>query len=128
VKREDKFVLSHKQFAIDPESFRTDEHHGSQYAYVNAIWFKRKNGLLTAHRGRLWDYFGGRSGLVADLPDFLARIGTQRYGGNFEARYDGVNYRGTENVKDMLQDIELLGAALDAHPNVPGGYDGWWVF
>jgi len=51
-----------------------------------------------------------------------------RYGGTTHARWDGVRYWGDEDVKEMQRFLGVLKPMLDAYPEVPAGYDGWWRF
>lgn len=93
---------------------------------VEAVWFRRKSGILTAHYGHLRDSSRDRP---ADLLDWIENDWDGRYGGNCVARYqaDGLWAPGA-TWQEMKQYEGVLRQMLDNFPESPVGYDGWWTY
>lgn len=129
--REDKFVLSHRPYAVDLASFRIDEIGAGwrgEYAHatVNAVWFRRKNGINQAVVGELWD---SQWTIPKDAVQFLEQHEDGRYGGRPFARWDGTNFWcAGQDPEENARYLELLKPMLAAFPAIPDGYDGWWRF
>lgn len=129
--REDKFVLSHRPYAVDLSSFRIDEIRTGwkgEYACatVNAVWFRRKSGVNQAVVGELSD---SQWTIPKDAVQFLEQYEDGRYGGSPFARWDGTSFwcAGQDPEKNDRY-LELLRPMLESFPAAPGGYSGWWVF
>ena len=120
--REDRFILSHRPYAIAPSSLHTDNKHT---ATVNAVWYRRRNGLTIACIGYLWDI---QNPAPQDAAEFLARHTDGRYGGKCRGRWDGKRYWGAQDPEVIAAHLELLRPMLADYPTVPAGYDGWWRF
>jgi hypothetical protein len=125
--REDRFVISHKPYAVDLGSLRVTEiGEGYTTATVNAIWFRRRRGETVAVYGHLWDH---QNPPLSSAVDFLTRHDDGRYGGRALARWDGSTLWAPETPFEVAQERqEMLRVALDAYPAAPSGYDGWWTF
>jgi hypothetical protein len=139
VNREDRFVMSHRPYAVDLSSWKRGElnprHTGEgdpylhQHQTIDAIWFRRKKGVTVAHLGMLWDFSE-----ADNAADFLRLHNDGRYGGNWIAAWDGERCW-TQNPApktDLDRYAETLDAALTGLLNdkaTPEGYDdGWWTF
>ncbi len=136
MKRLDKFKASARPYALDPASFRPvgepSEYHrpdkegkSFQRYVVNAIWFKRKEGVRFAMYGTLGQNLDTEPQPAYD--DFVAQYQYGRYGGNALARW--APERGLWTPGGTLKGaeiVDLLDAALKNYPNLPVGYDGWF--
>lgn len=124
--REDRFVLSRRQYAVLPETYRVREKDG--YMRADAVWFRRRRGVTVACRGYLWDYNHG--GAAATCREFLENFRDGAYGGQCEARWDGRAYWHWESPRpeQIEQDLALLLPMLESYPAIPPGYEGWWRF
>lgn len=121
--REDRFVQSHRPYAVNLASLRTDEHGQSR---LDAIWFRRRNGRTVACIGQLWDFQRPRP---AGGQQFLSQHDDGRYGGDCRSRWDGQHFWSADQNPDVqAADLALLKPMLDNHPAIPDGYDGWWRF
>lgn len=134
--REDRFVLSHRPYAVDLASFRTvDPNNGGgltaepsewTWARINAVWFRRRRGLTVACVGDLCDL---QRPAPTDAAEFLARHDDGRYGGDCRSRWDGNRFwSATQNPAIHAAHLALLKPMLAAYPAIPGGYQGWWRF
>jgi hypothetical protein len=128
--REAKFVLSHGQYAIDPDGLRTAESTGgvngtSFWCYLDAVWFRRRRGVTVACIGVLWDI---QRPCPADAAQFLQRHDDGRYGGDCKGRWDGERYWGAEEPEVAAAHLEVLRPMLENYPTCPPAYDGWYVF
>ena len=128
--REDRFLISRKPYAVDLGSLRVT-HIGAAHdgrtlatARINAVWFRRRNGVTVACVGHLWDI----QSPPADASTFLAAHTDGRYGGRCEGRWDGTGYWGEEVPALQARHLELLRPMLAGYPAIPAGYSGWWRF
>jgi hypothetical protein len=137
----EKFQISKAPYAVQLASFSVDEQYST---YTNpdgssrrgdtphyrieipAIWFRRKDGVLSAQIGTLWDYLRERP---ADATSWLESAWDGRYGGNCSARWDGECLWAPDTTWErMVEDQAFLDAMLKGFPEAPAGYDGWWTF
>ncbi|MGI5414276.1 hypothetical protein [Actinomadura luteofluorescens] len=142
MRREDRFVMSHKPYAVDLSTLSGDRrtgYQGREYysGVIRAVWFRRRrrsgNGpiLTVACIGTLWD---SQDTVPADGRAFLEAHTDGRYGGHTLGRWDGSGYWGSENPDVMAQHLEVLRPMLDGYANnprnpaIPAGFDGWWTF
>jgi hypothetical protein len=130
--RETRFAISHRPYAVDLTSLRgtrTDTPNGRNPYYfdgrVNAVWFRRKQGVTAACVGTLWDL---QHPEPVDALQFLAQHEDGRYGGDCHGRWDGERYWGAQEPEVMEQHLAVLRPMLAAYPALPDGYDGWWTF
>ncbi|MGW0904965.1 hypothetical protein [Streptomyces sp. NPDC002853] len=128
--REDKFLISRKPYAVDLNSLRTQEHtrqDGSHYysGRVNAVWFRRRQGVTVACVGTLWDFQDQRP---VTGRQFLQQHDDGRYGGDCIGRWDGESYWGNVPLTVQEQHLAILRPMLANYPAIPDGYDGWWTF
>lgn len=120
--RDTRFLISRKPYAVDLTSLHTDS---ESTAYLDAVWFRRRNGLTVACIGHLWDI---QNPLPKDAAEFLARHDDGRYGGTCEGRWDGERYWGAQAPELIDAHLALLRPMLANYPAIPPGYDGWWTF
>lgn len=127
MRREDRFVMSHKPFAVDLSSLREER----GFFYVDAVWFRRRRNITVACVGNLHTI---QRPAPSTAREFLERYDDGRYGGHCEGRWDGHGYWGTENPAVAARHQELLRPMLDGYsgnpknPVPPTGFDGWWTF
>lgn len=134
--REDKFVMSHRGYAVDLSSLRTETSMGwngeRTHGEINAVWFRRKNGVTFACVGELWD---SQWGVPKDAVEFLERHEDGCYGGRPFARWDGTGvwYAG-QDPEENARHLELLRTVLDAYhanpaaPDLGDRWNRWWKF
>ena len=130
--REDRFLISRRPYAVDLSSLRgtrTDTPNGrNPYFYdgrIDAVWFRRKNGVTAACIGTLWDL---QYPEPADAAQFLQQHDDGRYGGDCDGRWDGENYWGAQKPEITERHLDLLRPMLANYPAIPAGYDGWYRF
>jgi len=139
--REAKFLISHAPYAVKLDSLMTKPRHPSKQVdgqwvkdpdrtyygcRIEAAWFRRKSGIVSAHLGTLWDYLDEEP---ADGTAFLTAATDGRYGGRCIARWDGDSLWAPESTwAQMTAYEEFLRPMLDNYPAVPPGYDGWWTY
>lgn len=130
--REARFLISRRPYAVDLSSLRGTVNltpQGRRPSYyegrVDAVWFRRKQGVTVACIGTLWDL---QDDEPADAVEFLARHDDGRYGGDCRGRWDGTSYWGNVPLTVQEQHLEILRPMLAGYPAIPGGFDGWWRF
>lgn len=132
--REDKFVLSHRPYAVDPTTLRL------RFAYegawdswmIDAVWFRRRRDVTAACVGFLTTLVDAKP---TDYRGFLESYEDGRYGGKCLARWDGSSiwYAG-QDPEENAQHLELLRTVLDAYhanpkaPELGSRWDRWWRF
>jgi hypothetical protein len=133
MRREDKFVLSHRPYAVDLGSLASAGPYEGYYR-VTAAWFRRKGGATAACVG----YLGGFAGPSEVHPDpdrvppadgleFVTALSPGHYG-DCVGRWDGTGYWGSEVPGEQSAHLELLRPMLERFPEAPPGFDGWWTF
>jgi hypothetical protein len=123
---ETRHVLSRRPYAVDMDSLTFP---GSGQSQVRAAWFRRRRGATVACAGVLWDFQGDPR--PKDVPEFLRRHDDGRYGGRTQARWDGDALWTDSHISHTEAErllTDLLRPMLDNYPDVPRGFDGWWVF
>jgi hypothetical protein len=130
--RQDRFLISRRLYAVDLNSLRgsrTDTPNGrNPYSFdgqVDAVWFRRKQGVTAACVGPLWDL---QHPEPADAVQFLTQHDDGRYGGDCHGRWDGTRYWGAQEPEVVERHLALLRPMLAAYPALPASYDGWWRF
>jgi hypothetical protein len=130
--RDDRFLISRRPYAVDLGSLQGERINSPQgrnpYLFdgrINAVWFRRRNGVTVACLGELWDL---QYPEPADAVQFLRQHEDGRYGGRCEARWDGRGYWGAEQPDVAAEHLELLRPMLANYPALVDGYDGWWRF
>jgi len=121
MRREERFILSHRPYAVDLSSLRVD----GTYARVDAVWFRRRQRVTVACIGYLWDY---QRPVPHIAMEFLDRHDDGRYGGKCEGRWDGERYWGAQDPDVIERHLAILRPMLANFPTIPDGYDGWWTF
>lgn len=132
--REDKFLISRKQFAIDLSTVTGDQHpRGDRFAFsgrADAVWYRRQSGTTRACIGSLM-LFSHYLPHLLDLDDPQAILSADldgRYGGDCQGRWDGGRYWGAQEPAVMEQHLAILRPMLDDYPVIPDGFDGWYTF
>lgn len=128
--RVDRFLISQKPYAIDLDSLRTarkERQDGSSFYFgrINAVWFRRRQGVTVACIGTLWDF---QDTEPTTGREFVERHTDGRNGGDCIGRWDGTSYWGNVTLELQDQHLAILRPMLDAFPAIPDGYDGWWTF
>jgi hypothetical protein len=130
--REDRFLISRKPYAVDLSSLRGElkaSPQGRRPTYydgrIDAVWFRRKQGVTAAYIGTLWDL---QDAEPADGAAFLTAHTDGRYGGDCDGRWDGTSYWGNVPLTVQEQHLAILRPMLANYPDLPPLYDGWWRF
>lgn len=137
--REDKFLISRRPYAVDLSSWKNPWHPsqwngepppGSRMGYwsgsIDAVWFRRRQGVTMACYGNLWDF---QNEEAADVHAWLAAHQDGRYGGNAVGRWDGSGYWGSQvTLEEQNEQLAILRPMLANFPEIPDGHDGWWRF
>lgn len=143
--RDEKFVISRNQYAVDLSSLRVTSrtgYRGRIYypASVRAVWFRRRRRGGYGPSGSvvtvacIGDLSTSQDIRPETAVEFLARYRDGRYGGNCHGRWDGSGYWGSEDPEEMAEHLALLRPMLAAYeknpkaPKLPAGFDGWWRF
>jgi hypothetical protein len=121
------FAISGKRrYAVDPSSLVLEPSTSSlTHATIRAVWFRRKDRTTGACVGTLWNLFRPAP---PDVAAFLAGSTDGRYGGRCEGRWDGTRYWGAQEPGIMDHHLRLLRPMLDSYPEIPAGFDGWYVY
>lgn len=132
--KEEKFLISHKPFAINLSTVTLEagEHRGAYWlgGSCQAVWYRRKNGTTYACLGYLHLWAQGLR-TEPDLSSPEAMLGNDldsRYGGDPAGRWDGENYWGSQKPFEQALHLMLLEPMIEYYPMVPDGYDAWWTF
>lgn len=134
MKREDKFVLSRNQYAVDLGSLRlaypeyvNDSDWARQTWTIDVVSFRRVKGVLRACAGTIDD----RQDEVPTIgTEFLSRIdGLRRLSVTPLARWDGTSYWCFgQDPEENSRLLALLKTMLAGYPDPAPGFDGWWRF
>jgi hypothetical protein len=138
---EEKHLISHAPYALRHDTFNVQEkwatytnpdgssRRGETPYYtmtMQAVWFRRKSGILSAHYGHLWNSSKEKP---ASLLAWIENDRDGRYGGRCIARWDGDNLWAPESTWEQMKEYEeFLRPMLESYPEVPPGFDGWWTF
>jgi len=126
-------ISGKRRYAVDLGSLVLEPStSGLTHATLRAVWFRRKDRVTAACVGTLWDYLrpipADPSEFLTDVADFLARSTDGRYGGRCEGRWDGTRYWGAQEPEIIEAHLRLLRPMLETYPEVPAGFDGWYVY
>lgn len=133
--RRDDFRISRRPYAVNLSSYQITSREPRNHVdipyhqiSVNAVWFRRRNGVVVATLGVLWDY--QRDPRPKDVHEALGRHTDGRYGGDWIARWSGTSYASKvpHDAEEIQAHLAILRPMLDLYPEVPAGYDGWWEF
>jgi hypothetical protein len=134
MRRENRFVLSRNQYAVDLNSLRSaypeamDEHAWARESWiVDVVSFRRVKGVLRACAGTIGDR---QDETPLTGAEFLSRIDENNHVSVTPmARWDGTSYWGfSQDPKENVRHLELLRLMLAGFPSTPAPFDGWWVF
>jgi hypothetical protein len=132
--RRDRFVMSHKPFAIDLTTLTGGQQpRGDRWSFhgsVTAVWYRRKNGITRACIGSL-KLFSHYLPEPLDLQDPTAVLQADldgRYGGDCHGRWDGTRYWGAQEPFRQALHLTVLEPMLAECPTSPAGFDGWWSY
>jgi len=114
-----RYAVDHSSLVLEPSTS------GLTPATIRAVWFRRKDRVTGACVGSLWNLFRPAP---ADVADFLARSTDGRYGGVCEGRWDGTRYWGAQEPGIIEHHLRLLRPMLEIYPEIPPGFDGWYVY
>jgi hypothetical protein len=98
---------------------------------VDAVWFKRKSGVITAAVGSYRLHFDGAGSPPVDgtYETWVALHGDNRYGGNCSARWNGEKFWSTsEDPNRNAARLTFLQVMLAGYPAPPEQWDGWYEF
>jgi len=132
--RQDRFLISHKPYAINLTTLTGRQGGGIDRVTfagtADAVWFRRQAGVTRACLGTLglWSH---QLSMPLDLDDPHAILSADldgRYGGDCHGRWDGERYWGAQEPDVMEQHLKILRPMLANYPALPDGYDGWWRF
>lgn len=136
MRRETRFLISRKPFAIDlstvtaEQQQRGDRDTWNFSGSAHAVWYRRQQGITRACVGSL-PLFTHYLTEPVDLSDPVAILSADldgRYGGDCHGRWDGDRYWGAQEPEVMERHLALLRPMLADYPTVPAGYDGWWTY
>lgn len=121
------FAISGKRrYAVDLGSLVLETStSGLTHAAIRAVWFRRKDRTTAACIGTLWNSFRAAPAGVAD---FLARSTDGRYGATCGGRWDSTRYWGAQEPGTIEAHLQLLRPMLNAYPEIPAGFDGWYIY
>jgi hypothetical protein len=134
MRRETRFLISRKQFAIDLTTVTGTQHErGDQYSFrgtCNAVWYRRKDGVTRACLGSLmlFSHYLTEPIDVNDPHAILSADLDGRYGGDTHGRWDGERYWGAQEPSVMEEHLAILRPMLTDYPSLPASHDGWWTF
>jgi hypothetical protein len=117
--RTERFLMSRKPYAVRMDSLRP---RGGSCLQADAVWFRRKSGVTSAHIGTIW---GSQVAIQAGIECFL-ETWDGRYGGDCLGRWNGSGYWGSELPETLASHLAILRPMLENFPSIPNGYDGWW--
>lgn len=131
--------MSRKPFAVNLSTFRdaslkeSNWAVGTRYlvsAWIDAVWYRRKDGETRACLGtlHLWSHSLREPVDVTDPIAVLSADLDGRYGGDCMGRWDGTRYWGAQEPAVMEQHLAVLQPMLANYPACPDGYSHWWRF
>lgn len=120
---EPRYVASHRPYAVDLSTLRVTDYGAHR---IEALWFRRRKGMLAAVIGEIWDH---QTPAPATAIDFLHGHADGRYGGRGLARWDGETLWAPNQPYELAQARQkILATALTYFPRVPARWDAWWTF
>lgn len=125
-----RLAPSRPMYAFNPATFRKSPSSGY---VVDAVWFKRKDGVLSAVRGTYHPFVQPFSAEPAgcDYEAWILAANDNRYGGAWAAKWNGEGllcYETPTPPDVMREHADFLDAMLRNFPAVPASFDGWWTF
>jgi hypothetical protein len=142
--REERFVLSKRQYAIDLGSLDVEEREGVRGSYwrfsFRAAWFRKQAGVLHACMGTLRGTQFNSADQYKDDPAVAMLLGYRdgRYGGECHARLSAewLFWSEPQRFQAMMGQHEFLRRMLQGYPKSPSDwvgddlepYDAWWRF
>lgn len=137
--RAPKLLVSRPMYAFKPDTFRGKDYRFGGGRVLDAVWFRRKKGVLNAVMGAYSLSVGwGKPGDHLSAPPentydaWVALHSDNRYGGEHWSSWDGTALLTTDPpalAPDIVQErTEFLSTMLAGFPHPPAGFDGWWTF
>lgn len=118
IRQRDKFSFSEFFYAINFDSINNSN---SVFTTVDAIWFKKKDGIVAVCKGTLWAMTSNSQ----TVDDFIMNF-DGRGGGNTHFKWNGTEMWSVNNVfLDMIEVHRELDPILRNFPAIPEGYTGW---
>lgn len=122
-------AVSRPMYAFKPDTWRE----ASTGYQVDAVWFKRKDGILSAVCGTYEPFVQPFLNAPTDgtYESWIAAANDNRYGGSWAAKWNGVGllvYSAPVTPAAADEYVAFLDPILKSFPDVPAGYDGWWTF
>ncbi len=130
IRTERRLVVSRPAYAFDPSTWHSNEH--GQW-FVDAVWFKRKHGVLVATMGVYHPFVQPFRDQPTDgrYESWIGAANDNRYGGDHVASWDGDALLCSDpriTPEASAARIAFLDVMLTGFPNVPPGFDGWYIF
>jgi len=127
--RADKLLVSRPMYAFNPATWQP----ASVGYVVNAVWFRRKRGVLVASMGHYHPYVTIPHMRPASdsYAAWITAADDNRYGGKHVASWDGQALLCTDQPvtpEAAEKRIAWLDEVLRGFPDPPAGWDGWWTF
>lgn len=132
--RAPELAVSQPMYAFNPDTWAVTGQLPWKVHTVNAVWFRRRRGIIVATVGTYQPMVLNRDNRPAGetYAEWIAAADDNRYGGNWFAAGDGSNIWFAEartTPRDLKDQADtLINAAFGAYPDPPPGYDGWWTF
>lgn len=122
IKQRDKFSMTEYNYALNLNSFRFVKRMYHDYGVVDAIWFSKRKGLLTVHKGTLFHY----DSEIQTVDDYI-RCYNGRNTGYTDFKWDGTDiWSSSSNFLKMVEAHAELDPILRSFPKIPEGYTGWY--
>jgi hypothetical protein len=132
--RESRFLISRKPYAVDLDTLTASQGERGDLIWfsgaVDALWFRKQNGVTRACIGslKLFSHYLSERLDILDPHAVLTADLDGRYGGDCHGRWDGTGYWGAEDLAVQARHLAILRPMLANYPALPDGFDGWWTF
>lgn len=127
------FKVSQRMFAVNLDAWSVGDRNKAGTTHtcvIAAVWFRRRraqyNGPMRtiASAGYLKRWVEGTA--PADGQDMLSRTAVYDYTADCVARWDGSNLWCLEDEETRAGYLKILAPMLEAYPEIPEGWSGWW--
>jgi hypothetical protein len=125
--RAERLAVSRPMYAFAPETFSVRDR------TVQAVWFRRKKGVLVASTGSYHFFAPGlaEGAYPASYLGWVELHTDNRYGATHLASWDGVALLNSDQPvtpEEASRRVAFLAGMVAGFPQVPTGFDGWWAF